>query len=101
MLQEYYESVGSQLSEDGDGWRRPIKRRILQGRGTGINWVAAWKIDLGAVAQIKALSSLVSFRYVCYANGVLMQHIMFQFPSMDEAHIVETFLHEAKLFCTW
>ncbi len=45
------------------------------------NWVAAWKIDLGAVvAQGKASSSLVSFRYVCDANGVLMQHIMFQCP---------------------
>jgi hypothetical protein len=73
MLQEYYESVGSQLSEDGDGWRPRIQRRILQGRGNGNNWVAAWKIDLGAVAQGKASSSLVSFRYdVCYANGVLM-----------------------------
>ncbi len=65
------------------------------------NWVAAWKIDLGAVAKGKASSSLVSFRYVSYANGVLMQHIMFQCPWMDEAHMVEAFLHEAKLFCTW
>jgi hypothetical protein len=72
MLQECYESVGSQLSEDRDGWRPCIQRRILQGRGKGINWVAAWKIDLGAVAQGKASSSLVLFRYVCYANGVLM-----------------------------
>ncbi len=56
-----------------------------------LNWVAAWKIDLGAVAQGKASSSLVSFRYVCYAKGLLMQHIMFQFPSMNEAHMVELF----------
>jgi hypothetical protein len=74
MLQEYYESVGSQLSEDGDGWRPRIQRRILQGRGKGINWVAAWKIDLGAVAQGKAFCKHLYKRWV--SNTMFVTHFV-------------------------
>jgi hypothetical protein len=81
MLQEYYESVGSQLSEDGDGWRRPIKRRILQGRGTGINWVAAWKIELGGSStdQSVIISCLLQVCLLCQWGAHATHYVSISF----------------------